>query len=112
MAASPLIAAWAGLRPSHFELAREQSPVPGRPETGPPETAPATVALVALDRSPTGTGTPPPVQAGLSLARFDSTYWTLLQIRSRDPLLPQGLAEKSDRRQLGPARAQVTLSWS
>ena len=49
MAASPLIAAWAGLRPSHFELAREQSPVPGRPETGPPKTAPATVALVALE---------------------------------------------------------------
>ena len=42
MAASPLITAWAGLRPSHFELARE------RPETGPPE--------VALDRSPAGTG--------------------------------------------------------
>ena len=97
MAASPLIAAWAGLRPSHFELAQEQSPVPGRPETGPPETAPATVALVALDRSPAGTGI---CQAGLSLARLDSTYWTLLQIRSRDPLLPQGLAEKSDRRQL------------
>ena len=56
MAASPLIAAWAGLRPSHFELAREQSPVPGRPETGPPETAPATVALAALDRSPAGPG--------------------------------------------------------
>ena len=70
MAASPLIAAWAGLRPSHFELAREQSPVPGRPETGPPETAPATVALVALDQSPA-------VDPGI-----------------------QGLAEKSDRRQL------------
>ena len=51
MAASPLITAWAGLRPSHFELARE------RPETGPPE--------VALDRSPG--------QAGPSLAQCPET---------------------------------------
>ena len=55
MAARPLITAWAGSRPSHFELAREgprnkaKASPEGRPETGPPEAV---------------TGTWDPVQAG------------------------------------------------
>ena len=88
MAASPLITAWAGLRPSHFKV-------------GPGAVASPGVALkLALPKLPRDSCPGPVAGSGPSLARFDSTYWTLLQNRSRDPLLPQGLTEKSDRWQL------------
>ena len=77
------------------------SKFPYLPRLRPPKTFKNTVFLHVLGKiGPTQVTTSPASPASPALSTGRDRCWALLQNRSRDPLLPQGLTEKSDRWQL------------